>query len=116
MAMKSMEDNELVPVAMQIILHAGDARVKADEALEFAKNADFNSAYASLADSKADIIQAHQSQTKVIQDETRGVTHEPNLLFTHAQDTLMTIASEIRFARRLVELYELILQSGEENK
>lgn len=107
-----MEDNELVPVAMQIILHAGDARVLANEAIEHAKKQEFREAHKCLADAHEKIVQAHQSQTKVIQDETRGVVHEPNLLFTHAQDTMMTISSELRLTKVLVEMFELIFEKN----
>ncbi|WP_314061007.1 PTS lactose/cellobiose transporter subunit IIA [uncultured Vagococcus sp.] len=104
-----MEDNELVPVAMQIILHAGDARVLANEAIECAKRAEFEAANQKLVEAHDKIIKAHQSQTKVIQDETRGIEHEPSLLFTHAQDTMMTISSELRLTKVLVEMFEMIL-------
>lgn len=103
----SMEDNDLVNVAMQIILNAGDARVLADEAVGFAKKYEFAEAKRALAEAHKKIVAAHQSQTKVIQDETRGVEHEINLLFIHAQDTLMTIASEVRITKSMVELFEL---------
>lgn len=105
-----MEDNELVPVAMQIILHAGDARVLANEAIEHAKRAEFEEAKKRLAEAHEKIVKAHQSQTQVIQDETRGIEHEPSLLFTHAQDTMMTISSELRLTKVLVEMFELILK------
>lgn len=105
-----MEDNELVPVAMQIILHAGDARVLANEAIEHAKQAEFEEAKGCLAAAHQKIIQAHQSQTQVIQEETRGIQHEPSLLFTHAQDTMMTISSELRLTKVLVEMFELIIK------
>ena len=38
------EESELVPVAMQIIMHAGDARIKITEALKAAKKFEFEKA------------------------------------------------------------------------
>ncbi|WP_053367791.1 PTS lactose/cellobiose transporter subunit IIA [Bacillus sp. FJAT-27245] len=103
------EENELISAAMQIILHAGDARVVADEAFKCAKEADFQAAHEKMKEADKEILKAHRAQTQVIQDETRGITHEPSLLFNHAQDHLMTIMSEIRMTKKMIELYELIV-------
>ncbi|GGE54938.1 PTS cellobiose transporter subunit IIA [Pullulanibacillus camelliae] len=103
-------ENELVTVAMQIILYAGNARALADEAFKFAKEEDFQVAYKKMKEADQEILKAHQTQTKVIQDETRGISHEPSLLFNHAQDHLMTIMSEIRITNKMIELHELTLK------
>lgn len=101
-------ENELVTVAMQIILHAGDARIKVEEALKQAKQFDFTSAGNTMKEAEECIHQAHVSQTEVIQNETRGKTYEPCLLFSHAQDTLMTIMSEYNLAKQLIEFFEIM--------
>lgn len=101
------ESNNLIEVAMQIILHAGDARNLADEAFQIAKTGEFAKAHEKLKEANSAILEAHKAQTKVIQDETRGIKHEPSLLFNHAQDTLMTIISEIKITKKLVEVLEL---------
>lgn len=102
------EENELNSVAMQIILHAGNARVLADEAFQLAKEENFTAAYKKINEANANgILKAHQAQTQVIQDEARGVTHEPSLLLNHAQDHLMTIMSEVRMTKQMIELHEL---------
>lgn len=99
-------ENELVEVAMQIILHAGDARIKTEDALAKAKAFDYESAKTSLDEAKECLRLAHVAQTEVIQNETRGKCYEPCLLFSHAQDTLMTIMSEEKLAQEIVELFE----------
>lgn len=101
-------ENELVSVAMQIILHAGDARIKVEEALKQAKQFDFTGAANRMKEAEECIHQAHVSQTEVIQNETRGKTYEPCLLFSHAQDTLMTIMSEFNLAKQLIEFFEIM--------
>ncbi|MFV0393454.1 MAG: PTS lactose/cellobiose transporter subunit IIA [Coprobacillaceae bacterium] len=105
-----METNELISVAMQIILHAGDARVKTENALEQAKAFEFEKAKELIIEAKECIRLAHQSQTEVIQNETRGKTYEPSLLFNHAQDTLMTIMSEHKLAKEIIDLIEIVNQ------
>lgn len=103
-------ENELVEVAMQIILHAGDARIKTENALSKAKAFDYEGAKASLTEARECLRQAHISQTEVIQNETRGKTYTPCLLFSHAQDTLMTIMSEEKLAEEIVGMFEAFYQ------
>lgn len=112
--MDQFEENELIPVAMQIILHAGDARIKTEEALAYAKRFEFESAELSLKEAQECLHQAHIAQTGVIQNETRGQTYDPSLLFNHAQDTLMTIMSEARLARELIDMFQIVNQKIEQ--
>lgn len=106
---EEVEENELIPVAMQIILHAGSGRTKAQEAIKCAKNLDFEGAREALQAAKDNILLAHKSQTTVIQNEAAGKSYAPCLLFTHAQDHLMTIQSEVNLTRDLVSLFEVAM-------
>lgn len=106
--MNEIMESELVSVAMQIILHAGDARVKITEALSYAKTFDFENTNVSMVEAEAAITLAHKSQTEVIQGEAGGKEYEFSLLFAHAQDTLMTINSEIRMAKEMIEILKII--------
>jgi len=91
--MENME-NELINVAMNIILEAGDARTFIHQAVKSAAedNIDEVLSYMKQADQK--IIEAHKCQTVVVQNEARGKSYDYSLLMTHAMDTLMTIVSE----------------------
>lgn len=102
------EQNELVEVAMQIILKAGDARNCATEALKFAKKGDFDSAQEYYNKAVENITLAHKAQTNVIQAEARGESHDYNLLFAHAQDTLMTIKSELFFVEEMIDVLKIV--------
>lgn len=113
--MSETVENELIEVAMQIILHAGDARIKTSEALAEVKKFNFEQAYACIKDAKECIRKAHIAQTEVIQDETRGKTYAYSLLFTHAQDTLMTINSEVKLANEMIELFQAFYHKMEAN-
>ena len=58
--MAEMErENELVSVAMQIILHAGDSRIKLTEALKYARAFDFEQADRAMEEAKEEIVLAH---------------------------------------------------------
>lgn len=111
MEMKLMEEteNELLTVAMQIIIHAGNGRTKAQEAITAAKKMEFAAAKEHLKEAKENILLAHKAQTEVIQNEARGHNYESCLLFTHAQDHLMTITSEVNMTRDLIDLFEIVL-------
>ncbi|RDU24692.1 PTS lactose/cellobiose transporter subunit IIA [Anaerosacchariphilus polymeriproducens] len=111
--MEEYMENELVSVAMQIILNAGDARNAALAALDAVKTGDFTEAKKKIEEAKASIRLAHVSQTEVIQNETRGKTYQPSLLFTHAQDTIMTINSEVILAEQLLGLFENVYKKIE---
>lgn len=99
-------ENELNEVAMHIIIHAGDARNKAHEALRFIKEYDFETAYKIMENAEELIVEAHKSQTNVIQEFAGGKEVAFNLLFIHAQDTLMTIKSEISMFTELIKMVE----------
>lgn len=100
------EMNPLVPVAMQIIVHAGEARTRANEALDALSEKDFETAKAKMGEAHREITLAHQSQTEVIQREAAGEKIDGGVLFSHAQDTLMTVMSEVNLSDRLVQLFE----------
>ncbi|OCN04433.1 PTS lactose transporter subunit IIA [Erysipelotrichaceae bacterium MTC7] len=102
-----MSDNEqTVQTAMSIILAAGDARVKCKDALIEISNFDFDKAKELMKEAQAKITEAHKVQTDAIQGETRGEKSEYSLLFAHAQDTLMTIYSEINITKQLIKIFE----------
>ncbi|MGN1405480.1 MAG: PTS lactose/cellobiose transporter subunit IIA [Erysipelotrichaceae bacterium] len=95
-----------VKSAMDIILHAGDARLRCKEALDQIAVFDYKGAKEKLKEAQEEITKAHKVQTDAIQGETRGEESEYSLLFAHAQDTLMTIYSEINIARQMIKVFE----------
>lgn len=101
-----MVQDKLTKASMDIILHAGDARLKLTEALKLIEKFDFKNAGNKLNESKKMIQKAHQTQTDTLQAEMRGEVEGHSLLFTHAQDTLMTIYSELNIANRLLKIME----------
>lgn len=97
-------DEKVINTAMDIILHAGEARNLATKAMMAELDGDKESAQELLASAKEYVKKAHISQTKVIQDEARGDKIEICLLFIHAQDTLMTIASEVNVMEQMMKM------------
>ncbi len=101
-------DEQLINVAMQIILHAGNARNYANDALKAAKEFDFNKADKLMQDADKSVVEAHKAQTETLQSEMNGDTHDYSILFTHAQDTLMTIMSEINLSKEIIDVLKII--------
>ena len=99
------ENNELIQSAMGILTHAGDARLHTKEALKYVQALQCEKADAGLKEAKKEITQAHAAQTEIIQAEARGVQYEYCMLFNHAQDTLMTINSEIELCSSLIDTF-----------
>ena len=101
-------DEKIVEDAMNIILHAGDARVHCKEALQAVARFDLEAAHAKMAEAHTEITEAHRVQTDAIQGEASGKKTEYTLLFSHAQDTLMTINSEIVLTKQLIGVFEAL--------
>lgn len=91
--------------AMTIILHAGDARRACMQALNAIAEFDYDLAEAKIKVATEEITKAHKAQTDEIQAEAAGEKEsEYSLLFAHAQDTLMTIMSEINIAKQMIKI------------
>lgn len=97
-------DEKLINVAMEIILHAGEARNQAMKAMSTVLDGDYQKGMELLSFAKENVKKAHLAQTKVIQEEARGNKIDLCLLFIHAQDTLMTIASEVTLMEQMIKM------------
>lgn len=98
---------QTVNTAMSIIMSAGDARLMCKQSLDAIAASDLTTARELYSQSKKKIAEAHGLQTDAIQSEMNGGDPlEYNSLFTHAQDTLMTVYSEINIAKHLIQICE----------
>lgn len=96
--------------AMQIILFSGNGRNLINEALSALDDAQsFDIVKEKMAEAKQEITKAHKIQTEMIQSTIEDDNLQSTLLFSHAQDTLMTIYSELNIGNHLVKLYEKLL-------
>ena len=114
-----MVKEQIVQHAMQIILHAGDARKHCMDALKAIESYDFALAEVEIKQANEEIVQAHRIQTDAITAETSGEDGEYSVLFAHAQDTLMNIAKRMlaifKAYDRRIEQLESRLEREEEN-
>ena len=95
-------------VIFEIILHAGNARAEAYEALAAARTGDFAAAAARLAKAEEEIGVAHRAQADTIQREAAGDKQEVSLLAVHAQDHLMTAIAEKNLISHMIDMEKTI--------
>lgn len=100
--MAEEEPINIPAVAMSVIINAGDGRAYIDKAMDALAEFDFDAAEAHLAEADEKILEAHKSQTEMIQRQAGGEEVEYSLLFVHAQDTLMTISAELHMAKKMM--------------
>lgn len=106
--MTEYTEENLNMISMKIILHAGDARNQVKKALDNLEEPDFVEAEHLLVDASEKLKKAHEAQTKAIQDMATGAKIPYSVLFSHAQDTLMTVMSEYNIAKQLVKLFSRV--------
>ena len=104
--MATVSGDEMNAIALEIIMQAGDARQCVAEALRAAAGGRYAEINNHLDEAKKLLAAAHSRQTQIVQSEGEGTSHEHTLLFIHAQDTLMTIYSEMNMVRRLKAVFE----------
>lgn len=95
---------------MNLIVTSGQSRSLAFEALQYAKEGDFDKADALMRESTEASLQAHEAQTGLLQDEVTGKPVPVSLMMVHAQDHLM----DSILARELIA--EIILLRRESTK
>lgn len=95
-------------IIFEIILHAGNARAEAYDALRAAQAGDFCKAQEHLLRAEEEVGAAHRVQTDVIQQEAGGKKTELTLLAVHAQDHLMTALAEKSLIENMIEMHKTI--------
>lgn len=95
-------------VIFTIILHAGNARAEAYDALRAAQSGEFDKAAEHLRHAEEEVGAAHRAQADMIQQEAQGHKAEITLLAVHAQDHLMTAMSEKNLIENMVEMHKTI--------
>lgn len=109
----SKTTEELQMLSFKIILHAGDARSSAMEAIGLAKTYQFEKAHQKILEADEKFIEAHKVQTSLLQDEINGSKSEIPIILIHAQDHLMTAITVKDLANEMIEMYEKIKQVEE---
>lgn len=88
-----------------LVLHGGNARGEAYEAIDAAAEFDFARAEDHLQQAEKELEHGHKWQTELVQTAEEV---PPTFLSIHAQDHLMTALAELNLAKRLVQNYRVI--------
>ncbi|MFV0480186.1 MAG: PTS lactose/cellobiose transporter subunit IIA [Anaerorhabdus sp.] len=101
-----MEGLELI--CFRIISIVGTARSLYIEAIQEAKESNFDLAYEKIREGEEIFIEGHRCHAELVQKEASGTPVEVSLLLAHAEDQLMSAEGFAIVAREFVELYEKI--------
>lgn len=104
--MEKLTSGELNQAAMQMIMLAGDSRSLLTEAInDTIAGASEAEVDEKLKTAKEKMVEAHRIQTSMIQSSIEDDELQTTLLFSHAQDTLMTIYSEQNMSGHIINMY-----------
>lgn len=98
----------------QLILHGGNARGEAYEALDAAEQFDFATAEKHLEEAERELAEGHKWQTSLIQSDSKS--EAPVFLMIHAQDHLMTALAELNLVKRFLANYKMMASLDERVK
>lgn len=91
-----------------LILHAGNARSKAKEAVEFAQAGDWAQAQACMDEVNAEQVEAHKINADIIRREAGGEAVPFSVLLVHALDLLLLAWSEQDFTEQHIALIKRV--------
>ncbi len=99
-----MKTESIQQLSFMIILHAGNARSSAFEAIAAAKRSDAALVKEKLEEAETSFLEAHKLQTELLQEEARGTSNEMSVLLVHAQDHLMTAMTVKELATEMIDM------------
>ena len=101
-----MDENLSDAIVMNLVVNSGEARSIAMEAIELARQGQFDEAAAKIAAARETINAAHNFQTELVQREVNNDPVPMSLLMCHGQDHLMTAMVVIDLAEQFIEVYQ----------
>ena len=105
-----MDENLSDAIVMNLVVNSGEARSIAMEAIELARQGQFEEAAAEIAEARETINAAHNFQTELVQKEINNDPVPMSLLMCHGQDHLMTAMVVIDLAEKFIEVYQKMAQ------
>lgn len=104
-------NQEQLEAVMGLIIHSGNAKSDAMEAISAAKDSDFKQAKERMKSAEAAIVEAHHAQTTMLTNEAQGFAAEITLLTIHSQDHLMTAIAFCDLAKEIIAIHQRIEQA-----
>lgn len=88
----------------QLILHGGNARGAAYEALDEAEEYRFDEAEKLMEEANEEFLKGHKYQTELIQSQDEST---PSFFMIHAQDHVMTAQAELQLIKRMISQLQI---------
>ncbi len=101
-----MTKEELYEQSFMLIMHSGNARSNAIEAIQSIKQMNPDECEAKLKEADKEFVKAHHIQTELIQKEAEGETFEIPIIFIHAQDHLMNAMTTVELAKEIIYVHK----------
>lgn len=101
-----MDDQQQLEAIMGLIIHSGNAKSDAMEAIEACKSGDFETADRKMEAAEKSLVEAHHAQTGMLTEEAKGKTTKVTLLTVHSQDHLMTSITFCDLAKEIIAIHE----------
>lgn len=92
----------------QIISNVGGARSCFIDAIQHAKNGDYDKAQESIAEGEKYFTEGHHAHAQLIQSEANGELEGITLLLLHAEDQLMSAEGFKILAGEFIDVYKKI--------
>ncbi|MFV0558099.1 MAG: PTS lactose/cellobiose transporter subunit IIA [Enterococcus sp.] len=96
---------------MGLIIFSGNAKSDAMEAIQAAKEGQFELAAEKMTAAEKSLVEAHHAQTGLLTEEAKGNRMEVTLLTVHSQDHLMTSIAFCDLAKEVIALHQRIATS-----
>lgn len=100
-----MTDQELELTCFSIITSAGTAKSQYIQAIQEAREGNFEEAERLVADADQVLIAGHEPHTKMVQAEAAGEHTPVNILLVHAEDQMATTETFKVMAQEFISLY-----------
>jgi cellobiose PTS system EIIA component len=105
-------NEKLQDISMMIIANSGASRSSVFDALESAKQGDFDKADEFLAKAKEFFLLAHNAHRDLLQMNALGEVEQLDVFLTHAQDHLMNSMLAEELIREIIVLYKKFQYEG----
>ncbi|MFV0555752.1 MAG: PTS lactose/cellobiose transporter subunit IIA [Lactovum sp.] len=99
-------NDQHMEIVMGIIMHGGNAKGQAFQAIQLAKEGKFEEAQAAIVASNDALKEAHNTQTSMLTAEAQGEHTEVDLYMVHAQDHLMNAITFKDLAVEMISMEE----------
>ena len=92
-------------ICFQIICAVGNARSLYIEAIQEAKQKNFEKAEQLIAQGEASFVEGHKAHADLIAQEASGTSVQVNLLLAHAEDQLMSAEGFGILSKEFIDIY-----------